>query len=346
MHRRETGQQWAVAIFACNEQETIAACIASLERAANAGTIFTVILNGTKDASLSSIESFRHLPIRVYAIEQADKANAINTYLHQLRPLADCYFMVDAYVRVEPDALACLASALDRDPSVHIASAVPTTGRSAQAFARMLVGSGGVNGNLYVMRRAFVDRLVAAGFRIPLGLYRTDSLLGSMAAHDLDPLSVPWDRNRVPAVAQARYSHRPLSPWRPQDLRRQYRRELNQTRGIIENLAIRDCIRSRGYGGLPSHAATLVAGWIAEHGIPEMKLRRRLFYRAKLTRPARLVDPSLLRPHLVLSGVRAAGQGHHGAGTVGHGADAPMPRRQSTCCSARKSDRESAAKNC
>jgi hypothetical protein len=280
---------WAIAVFVANEERHLGRCLASLVAAGSGrASHLTVILNGTTDRSLYCILEpiLRRVDCRIYYLRTADKARAINEYIHCLRPPAGTYFMADAYIEVRPDALDQLHRALAADAHAHVASAVPLNGRSAPAYRAALLKGGGINGNLYALRGAVVERLAAAGYRLPRGLYRTDPLLGSMLAHDLDPLANRWDAGRLIAAPGAGYRITPLSPFRPRDVLRQYRREVNQTRGVIETAALRACIYRHGYGALPEDAAAMLRQWLAANPLPRMSLRRRLFLRPALRRLA------------------------------------------------------------
>jgi hypothetical protein len=104
------------------------------------------------------------------------------------------------------------------------------------------------------MRRSFVEKLVAARLRLPFAFYWVDGLLGSMAAHDLDALGKSWENRRVIVVSNALFEITPLSIFRLTDVQRQYRREVRQALGRVQNEAIKSIVYTKGYGALPDNA--------------------------------------------------------------------------------------------
>lgn len=277
---------FCLAVFAANEAQLIGACLRSIDEAvAGRACHVDVMLNGTTDATPDMIRAMpmHHTPISVWHHPVGDKAMAINNYLALTRPDAPVVIMMDAYVRLEPQALVALVAGLGAAPRATIASGVPRNGRSARSFTTQLLAGGGINGNLYAMRQGFVDTMVARGYRLPVGLYRTDPLIGSMAAHDLDPLGTPWTAERLIGVAEAGYAITPLSPLRWSDIRRQFRRELRQARGLIENEAIKSLIYANGYSALPKYADHMIMAWLATHKFTAPNLRKLCFLRLALS---------------------------------------------------------------
>ena len=299
---------WQVGVFGRNEASRIGQCVASIARAARGQRVLaTVLLNGTTDdsaaAALHAAEACA-LPVDIYRIGHADKSNAINRFFHDLRAPAAAICCVDAYVVIGPDSLSGLARALAAHRGAQIATGVAMNGRSMSLATEKTLTVGGVaHGQLYAPRREFIDRLTARGLRLPLGLYRGDGLLGSMAAHDLDPLAHPWENRRVIGVREATYEIASLSPFRAQDVRRHLRRSVNHMRGRLETAAIREIIYAHGYAALPEHADDMIRAFLAAHGPPATPLRHRPFMAAALrrVRRARPPGPDGLIPVLVAS---------------------------------------------
>ena len=159
---------------------------------------------------------------------------------------------------------------LDTDPHVMAVAAIATTGRTMRRTAAEALRTGGqLGGQLHALRPDFLDRMVARGIRLPVGLYRGDGLLNSMVCHNLDAMGSPWDSTRVPAVADATFAIPVLSPFKWQDIKRQYRRKIRQMRGTIENAAIKSIIYKSGYQGLPGDADSMI------RGLPGRALARR-----------------------------------------------------------------------
>ena len=145
-----------------------------------------------------------------------------------------------------------------RSPATRHAMAstgVCLNGRTMRLATRRTLEEGGVlHGQLHALRPDFLDRMVARGIRLPIGMYWGDGLMGSMAAHNLDAMGAPWDNRRIVGVAEAGYEIPQLSVRSPGDIRRQLRRKSRQMRGKLQNLALRDVIYRLGYEGLPANA--------------------------------------------------------------------------------------------
>lgn len=262
--------EFDIAVFALNEARTIKACVAAIDRAClGHDSRISIFFNGTTDRSISILKYFKtkNASLQIYFCPIADKANVINHFLYLFRkPKARVHFFVDGYIVISLGAFEALANALAVHQPAHIASGIPLSGRSRKDIARP--GESGVRGNLFAMRPAFADRCVAAQVRLPRGLYWGDGLLGAMAKHDLDPLSRQWDDNRVIDVMDATYSFRPLSPFRLQDIQRQYRRQTRRALGRIENEALKAILYRDGFAGLPANSKEMVVNWLQIHQPP------------------------------------------------------------------------------
>lgn len=257
-----------VAVFAANEGDAIARCVAAIDRAARgSATQISVLLNGTKDDSEARLRAvpLYQAGMSVYRIAAADKSNAINVFLRQLRGHAKLYVAVDGYAEIGDGSLRALREAFEQHPQAHIASGIPTAGRSAAATTRATLAGGVVNGQLYAMSPLFVRQFSERGLHLPVQLYRGDGLLGSIAAHDFRPTETDWDAQRVIGVSSASFRFRPLSWWRWRDVRRQYARWVRQARGLLENAAIKEIIYRDGYEALPDNANGMIEDWLAKH---------------------------------------------------------------------------------
>ncbi|HQT90244.1 MAG TPA: hypothetical protein PK677_17210 [Acidiphilium sp.] len=269
-----------IAVFAVNEAATIGTCIQSIDRAcAGRDAHISVLLNGTTDHSVEILKALRlsHAAMTIYRFPMADKANAINYYLYELRRNARVHIGIDAYTTIGEGSFRAIADAFDADQHALIASALPVSGRSATVVAANTMKGGLINGQCYGLRPDFVDRLVEARYRLPLQLYRVDGLLGSMAAHDLDALNKPWDNARLIGVAGASFALTPLSIFKWRDIRRQYNREIRQARGRMENEAIKCLIYTDGYGALPNNSNDMIKDWLKVNQPSIRSIREKYF---------------------------------------------------------------------
>lgn len=272
---------WEVAIFGVNEAATIDRCITAIDQNVGSRNVkVSVLLNGTTDDSIAILnnKTYEKIHLAVYFFPETDKANAINCFIHELREPADLYFFMDAYTKIAPGALEALAGELQRNRHAHMATGIPLNGRSAKSEAEATLRGRGVNGQLFAMKPSFADQLVEKNFRIPLGIYRGDPLLSSMAMHNLDALNSEWDLSRVAGVAGAGFEIAPLSPFRFSDIKRQFRREIRQARGRMENEAIKSIIYRHNYSGLPEYASDMIKQWLEKNKFTPESLKERVFH--------------------------------------------------------------------
>lgn len=118
-------------------------------------------------------------------------------------------------------------------------------------------------------------------FKLPLGLYRTDSLIGAVLNFNLDPAKYRWDSSRILVHPGATWDIPTSKWWRFKDVRTHSRRIVRQAQGVLENAAVRDhlAIRKIVPEDLPSNVEDLVLNWISNN--PQQA--RRLFQRQPLT---------------------------------------------------------------
>ena len=272
---------WNVAVYCSNEATRLQGCLDSiLEALAERRALVTVILNGSQDGSLGIARAMRRAgkPIEVFQIAAADKSNAMNQFYHALRSPARAYAGVDGYAFVLPGSFQALEQRMATDPHALVLACIGVSGRTVPLAMKETIEVGGrLHGQFHAIRPSFLDRMVARGIRLPVGLYRGDGLIGSMAAHDLDPVIHPWDNTRLPGVADAKFAIQSLSLLKPDDLRRQFRRKVRQMRGIIENAAIKSIIYKTGYEGLPPDCNDMLREYLATYGVPEVSPLDRVF---------------------------------------------------------------------
>jgi glycosyltransferase involved in cell wall biosynthesis len=262
------GADVSVTIFCHNEARRIGACIASIAGAGRHMRLaITVIANGTTDASIARAQAAlanNKLAGRIYSIAHADKSNAINHSFTTLRQPARMHVFVDAYAIIAPDSFSGFAAMLSAHPEAVAATGIAGNGRTMKAATEETLKVGGrLHGQLHAFRPSFIDRLTQAGLRLPIGLYRGDGLLNSMACHDLDPRQFPWENARIKGTAEAIYKIPQLSPFRPSDISRQFRRKIRQMRGRMENAALTSLIYQHGFSALPLSADDMILAWLA-----------------------------------------------------------------------------------
>ena len=93
---------------------------------------------------------------------------------------------------------------LEVDPFAVAVTGICANGRTMNlATENTLMVGGQLHGQLHAFRCDFFDRMVARRIKLPIGTYWGDGLMGSMAAHNLDALSEPWENRRIAGVAAA-----------------------------------------------------------------------------------------------------------------------------------------------
>lgn len=268
---------WAIAIFTARESvDTVLATVRSAaEAAAGHEAPIDVLVNGNQvlaerlHAALTRGDLAAHHggPVRIWHIPLADKAHAWNVYVHHVAPRSDTAFFVDGYARVHPEALERIHDRLHADPRAIAATGVPSTGRSAAKLARRMTNEGGIHGNLFAIEGATLSHLRESGFRLPLGLYRTDGTIGAVLNFNLDPSAHSWDPARTAVVATAGWSVPPQHWWRLADLLTQWRRMFRQAQGVLENAAVREhlAVKQKSPRDMPRTNAELVLGWLRDN---------------------------------------------------------------------------------
>ncbi len=298
----DTLLDWHVAVYCANEGRRLGACLDSLAVAlAGRRALVTVVLNGSDDDSLevARAASPAGLPIEIVEIPFRDKSNAINQFIYKLRVPARVYAGVDGNAVIGASTFHAMEERLRSAPHAMAVTGVAANGRTMRKMGAQALRTGGVlHGQLHALRPEFLDQMTARGLRLPVGLYRGDGLLGSMAAHDFAPLSTPWDDSRVAAETRATFTLPSLSLLNRSDVDRLFRRRVRQMQGVMENKAIAAVIYRSGYEALPEHVTDLIRAYLEVHGAPQVSLLEAPFQRLALTQleKAGYPDPALLEP--------------------------------------------------
>lgn len=294
---RTQGSGLSLAVFVA--RETIATCMDTLNSACQAipehGTV-DVLVNGNP-ALASTLAALLREPdggrppclVRVWNLPLGDKANAWNTHLHQIWGGESLAFFIDGYVRLRPDSLRKLKRALDAHPSALGGCGVPTVGRSAAGLRREMLAHGGFHGNLCCVRGHVVADLRKRNIRIPLGLYRVDSLMGAILSFGLNPRDNVWDRSRVVVDGDASWDVDSKSLWRWRDVNGKRSQIERQYRGEMENAAVKFLFTEMKLQPeqLPEDVRAVVEAWrladhagfqrfVRRHPLPALAFRRYL----------------------------------------------------------------------
>lgn len=273
----------SVAIIASREDvATLKNCIDSVIRACKGKpAVIDVLVNGNpqlaQQAATSPLEGAQPHTVRIWSIRQGDKAHAWNEYVHRIWPQRGDAIFVDGYVEVEADAFDALDGALAALPDAWGATGVPTSGRSAGHLREQMLREGGFHGNLNLLREHVLHKLKTSGFRLPLGLYRTDSLTGALLMFGLDPAAHTWDKRRIAVAPGAVWTVRAIGKLSYRNLVAHWKRMLRQAQGDLENRGVREHLAVKRLAPplLPATSQALVRGWIAAQPAQARQLFRK-----------------------------------------------------------------------
>lgn len=265
---------WSIAVVACRETlPTLARCVQAAQRAAGTHpALIDILVNGNnrlahETAAAAPEWETQHCRVRIWMIEQGDKAHAWNEYVHRIWTPGTIAFFMDAYAEARSGALSMLAEALDNSNETLAATAVPSMGRSAAGLREKMLREGGLHGNMHVLGISAMTQLRAIGFRLPLGLYRTDSLINAVLNFNFDPAQHRWDPRRVAVVPEASWNVQDITKLTPANIIGQLKRMVRQARGLLENRAVREhlAVRRCSPESLPPTAHELVSEWLRAH---------------------------------------------------------------------------------
>lgn len=201
-----------LSIFAHNESRIIRHCLDSVIRAPlPEKTICFVLANGCSDDTVQIVKKYAESSpwIQIVDIPIGDKSNAWNVLIHDIAPIADCYFFLDGDCLVESGAFDVLEKSI-KNSNINAASGVPSPiFFSTHAHRRKMINGGGLSGNLYALSGDFVQRIRSMKIRLPIGFIGDDSLVGALALWDLETTK-PWDGRYLVVCDQARFTYEPI----------------------------------------------------------------------------------------------------------------------------------------
>jgi glycosyltransferase involved in cell wall biosynthesis len=226
-------KSFSVAVFAHNEERTLAATLGSILTAGEARCCEIVVLaNGCVDRTVAIARdcASRHANIRVIEIELADKANAWNHYVHEVSPTppfcdAELHVFVDGDVQLKSGTFDAFSAALEQYPSMNAVGALPTSGRDKEAWRQRMIANGTLSGGLYALSADFLQRIRQREVLIPRGFIGEDWAVSLFAQSNLKPLNAVLKANtNIVFALDGGFSFRSLSLWRLRDYRTYIRR--------------------------------------------------------------------------------------------------------------------------
>lgn len=249
----DTPRSWPMAVFAHNEARNIIACLDSLRAAASHPLDCYVLANACTDRTEALVREYgtNHANVHLVSIKLGDKANAWNTFVHEIAPAgATQYFFIDGDVRATPGALDAMAQALSQHPQANGVSALPQSGRGVEAFQRDMLEDNGVAGNLYGLRGTFVERIRTQAIKMPVGTIGEDALMGAMLKWDLHG-DTHWDNSRVVVAREAGFEFDSVSPWLSREWKKYFRRRVRYSVRGYQNKMLGRAIQPAGFIALP-----------------------------------------------------------------------------------------------
>ena len=300
---------WTVVIFACREslsqlRQTLDAAWVSAASCA----VIHVLVNGNpalanalaKDMTQRQANSASDVAgpaINIWSIPLGDKANAWNQYIHRIWAGEEIAFFVDGYVRLNPDAVDLLGHAVAANTQALAGTGVPTMGRSAKALRENMIVNTGYHGNFCCIKGNTIGQMREKHIRLPVGLYRTDSLMGAILCYALDPGKHTWEDYRIHVHPTASWQIETAKWWRLRDVQAALKRYFRQSRGKLENAAIADHLvnRQRSLSDLPTTALELVSEWVERCPEDLERLTRQFWGIRRVLRYLQLPGPDIAR---------------------------------------------------
>ena len=250
----------SLCVFAYNEEASITACLDAIAACAEEGDLTAhVMINGCTDRTEEVVRAYRPQGFRVVPviIRLGDKANAWNTYTHEVAPAeAEFHVFTDGDMEMRPGSIAGFAERFAAEPEAWGCAALPVTGRSRAAFRAQLLRERWMAGNLYALRGEALLAFRAKGVRLPRGVFGEDGLVTTLLKYSLDTRGARNDA-RITATERGGFAFRALSPWRLGDLRiyrnRRRRYALRQLQGEM----LYPLLYEEGVGAMPEHVLDL-----------------------------------------------------------------------------------------
>ncbi|WP_022682201.1 glycosyltransferase [Sphingobium bisphenolivorans] len=253
----------AVGIFAHQEERRIAACLASLPLD-RPGTLFHVLVNGSKDATAERAREAAggRANVLVHDLPSGGKSRTWNRFIHELLTgEEEAVICLDGDAQIRAGSIDALAKTLTDGPRLNAAAGMPLNGRSAAAYRESLRHDRGLFGDLYALSGFFVRSIRQQELRLPEDLIGDDGLVAAWAHTNLGP-DAAWDRDRIMPCEAAGFLCEPVSLLHPATIRMQYCRLINYSVRFFQNRIISDIMAREGPQGLPVRLSSLYPQWL------------------------------------------------------------------------------------
>jgi glycosyltransferase involved in cell wall biosynthesis len=261
----------SIAVFAYNEAATIADSLDAIRACCDVATVQVhVLINGCRDNTEAVVRAYDApgFDLRPVVIERGDKANAWNHYTHAVAPEdALIHLFTDGDMLMAPGSIAGFLKAFAAAPEAHGCAALPTSGRSREAFRAKLVRQHEMAGNLYAVRGTCLMAFRRKGLRLPFGIFGEDGLVSTLIRWNLDTRGKE-DTRRIIASEEAGFGYESLSPFRLGDWRTYHNRRMRYAVRRQQANMLYPLLWERGVEAMPKHVVDL---YRAQHRLMEWR---------------------------------------------------------------------------
>ncbi len=216
-------EKYRIAMFAHNEEDSIANAIESIFESfdESSDVRLFVLANGCTDRTVEIVRLLtdKYPQIKLIEILFADKCNAWNEYVYKYADDSFCHFFCDADVKFSLNAFQIMKKKLSENSDSHAVAGVPLTGRGKKKYLDMIKCDSVIFGNLYAVKKTFLEMVREKEFRIPSGYFVNDNLIGRIICTDIDRKNEPPNKYRVVYDLKAGYIVRSLNPFSLKDIR-------------------------------------------------------------------------------------------------------------------------------
>lgn len=276
----------SVLIFAHNEQDNLANCVASVQAGGlGADDVIWISANGCTDGTVQIAQKLALSDHRVQVrnLDKGDKSNAWNDYVFNLADLThQVHVFMDGDVTMTAGALTAMVRALQSHPDALAAAATPRQGRTAPQWAARIIREHGLPGNLYALRASTLARIRAARLWLPVGLIGDDSFLLWLLRRDLDAANPPR-RALIQPAPEAGFVYQSFPLWSLAGIRALFRRQRTYALRDLQVLLLQDHCKATGMTAMPRHINALYgkapvwAQLFAPNGPRPLRLRQLFF---------------------------------------------------------------------
>ncbi|MBK7646012.1 MAG: hypothetical protein IPJ12_02250 [Betaproteobacteria bacterium] len=237
-------------------------------------SIIDIVINGNESnverfvERLALVKIYRPIEIYVWSIKLADKGNAWNTHIHKIwRDNGLDVVYIDGYVRVDPSSIDSICRSMLL-PEALGSSGLPSIGKSAKAIRKEMLKNGGFHGNFCGISHRAMKVIKTKDIRIPIGMYRVDSIMGAFLSFGLDNVTNPWlPKKYIPIAIDATWHVDEKRWFRVKDILAFFKRKRRQAKGIIENAALKYhlVILKIPLNELPRHINQIISRWYLDN---------------------------------------------------------------------------------